>query len=346
MPVATRMLQGLTALVGGAAVAVLLLEVSLHLLPVSGATAAGYYIDPLILTYPAQHSFTMATGWDLQNAQREHTNNFGFIASRDFRPDPSAVAVIGDSFVEASMLRPADRIGPLLEARLDDRPVYAMGMPGSALLDYAERMRFAAEQFGVHDFVVLLERGDVAQSLCGSGNIHGPCLDRATLEPRTEKQGPPGALKRVLRNSALAQYLFSQLKLDPVAWLRQKLAREPTASAPPRNIGQASDDAAERVVTEFFTRTRAYRSGRMIFVLLGTPGPGRDQLTNAAAAEQSTIIEAEPLLRDCEARTGWSMRVSPQDAHLNRIALDVLAAAAARALGGSVDRPDPCIGGA
>src|SRR5262249_49116400 len=152
----------------------------------------------------------------------EHrSNNYGFLDARDFERDPNAVALIGDSFVEASMLPQRDRLGPQIERRLQAREVYAMGAPGSALLDYAERIRFASERFDIHDFVLLLEHGDVAQSLCGSGNVHAPCLDRVTLAPRTEKQPPPGTLKKVLRSSALAQYLFSQLKLDPAGWLQR-----------------------------------------------------------------------------------------------------------------------------
>ncbi|SFC66212.1 hypothetical protein SAMN05216344_12836 [Polaromonas sp. OV174] len=59
------------------------------------------------------------------------------------------------------MLAAPDRPGAQLERALGTRPVSAMGNPGTALVDYAERIRFAHTHFGVRDFVVLMERGDV-----------------------------------------------------------------------------------------------------------------------------------------------------------------------------------------
>jgi hypothetical protein len=100
-----------------------------------------------------------------------------------------------------------------------------MGSAGTALLDYAERIRFAHEQFGVRDFVVLLERTDVAQALCGSGNVTSQCLDPKTLSPRTEFVVPASPLKRALRESALAQYLASQLKILPAKLAQQIFTR-------------------------------------------------------------------------------------------------------------------------
>src|SRR5882672_9601140 len=170
----------------GCLAALLALELLFRLLPTSTATRTGYHIDPLIITYAPHHEFTLSSGWSLSNAHRYRANNFGFLTSREFVPDPSAVALIGDSFVEASSLAEDERLGAQLERELSGRPVYTMGSPGSSLLDYAERMRFAHDRFGIVDFVLLVERGDVRQALCGSNNIQGPCLDPRTLAPRIE----------------------------------------------------------------------------------------------------------------------------------------------------------------
>jgi hypothetical protein len=313
------------------------LEVLFRVLPVSTSSATGYYIDPVIMTYPAHWKFTTATGWNLHNAQRHVANNYGFVAGRDFAPDPSAIALIGDSFVEASMLPLRERLAAQLEARLDARPVYAMGGPGSALLDYAERIRFASSKFGVRNFVLLLEHGDVAQSLCGSGNVHGPCLDRTTLAPRVETQQPPGRLKRILRNLALPQYLFSQLKLDPNAWLaalRGGFGHRPAAPAAAEVNRDATQSPAtvKAVIDAFFARIGPYAKDRLIIVLLGTSNAAdapadivRDELRSAASRNGATLLEPTPEIEGQGARTGLSMRVSPTDAHMNRIALGLIA---------------------
>lgn len=331
-------------------------ELVLRALPVSTATRTGYHVDPLILTYPPQHRWTTATGWDLRNAQSHRANNYGFLTERDFVPDERSVALIGDSFVEASMLDPADRLGPQLERRLG-RPVYAMGGPGSALLDYAERIRFAHEKFGIRDFVILMERGDVRQSLCGSGNIHGPCLDRQTLVPRTETQAPAGLAKRVLRESALAQYLFSQIKLNPQRLWGQILAQSrpvtPEAASARKEeasgVPAASEQAVAAVTNAFIERVRPHVAGRLVVII----DHGRNRIYGQARQDDTeisqflahlrasdiTAINPEPLYRDHVARSNLKLEVGPYDGHLNRKGLGIIASAAAGALGSPPPAP-------
>lgn len=329
---ARRAARALGCALLGIAAALVTLELLFRVLPVSTSTATGYYDDPLILTYPPHLTFTTATGWDLERARLQHANNFGFLADHDFVRDPSAVALIGDSFVEASMLAPRERLAAQLERRLAGRPVYAMGVPGTSLLDYAERMRFASQRFGIRDFVLLLEHGDVAQSLCGSGNNDGPCLDPRTLAPRIETIPPAGRLKRVLRSSALAQYLFSQLKLDPAGSLHALLARFRGAAPAMRDPSGISAYAVDRVLSEFFARTRPYRTGRLLLLLMGDAPSGdlvRDHLESAARREGAVLVEVGPPLRAFTARTGLSSYVSPRDHHLNGLALGIVADEAA-----------------
>lgn len=330
---------------------ILACELVLQGLPVSSATLTGYYTDPQILTYPAGHRWRVATGWDLRNARDLRANNAGFVADHDFRRDPQAVALIGDSFVEASMLRAPDRPGAQLEAALGGRAVYALGGPGSALLDYAERIRHAHTQFGVRDFVVLMERGDVRQSLCGSGNIHGPCLDRASFAPRTETQPPPGLVKRVLRHSALAQYLLGQLKLNPQRLWRQVLAQsQPPAEstrAPVAKTVTVEERAralseVDAVARAFFERAKPHVQGRLVIVLDGkrdgAPLPAdaddgaRAHFIALARQAGATVIDAEPLYRAHDAASALKLEVGPYDAHLNALGLGLLMRAAAGAL--------------
>ena len=328
-------------------------ETALRFLPVSTSTETGYYFDPLILTYPAHHDWMSSTGWDLRNAQRQRSNNVGFLAARDFAPNARAVALIGDSYVEASMLPAEERPSAQLEAAIGDRPVFALGGPGSALLDYAERIRFASERFDVQDFVVLVERGDLRQSLCGSGHVHGPCLDRRTLEPRVETQAPPGLAKRVLRHSALAQYLFGQLKLSPRRLWRQVLAqaRPVTPPAPanrvpgstaPRSASDPASAAADAVTAAFFDRIRGRVQGKLVIVIDGdrraiysgrpTVDPERARFIDLARAAGAIVVDADPLFRAQLERSPLKLDVGPYDAHLNALGAAVVARAAGEAL--------------
>lgn len=328
-------------------------ELALRVLPVSTSTVTGYHLDPLIITYPPHHNWTASTGWDLRNAQHNRSNNAGFLAHRDFVHDPRAVALIGDSFVEASMLEEIDRPGQQLERALVDRPVFTMGGPGSALLDYAERIRLARARYGVRDFVLLMERGDVRQSLCGSGNIHGPCLDKQTLMPRTTTQPPPDVLKRIMRHSALAQYVFGQLRFDTGRLWLQAIAQsrpiEPpllTGATDGETPKVASPDntlpSLDAVVKTFFSRIEGKVSGRLIIVLdsdraalyRGKPtvDAARARFISLARDAGAVVIDTEPLFRAHLARSPLKFDVGPDDGHFNRLGVSIVTSAAADAL--------------
>lgn len=328
-------------------------ELVLRALPVSTATLTGYHVDPLIMTSPARHEWTVATGWDLRNAQRLRANNLGFVAEHDFEPDPGAVALVGDSYVEASMLPAAARPAAQLERALGgQRKVYALGGPGSSLLDYAERIRFASERLGVRDFVVLMEAGDVRQALCGSGQVHARCLDARTLEPRTELMPQPGTLKRWLRHSALAQYLFSQLKVDPARLWKLALASSrpveahapaaKPAAAPAAGPGAAQVDA---VTAAFLRRVEPYVKGRLVVLVDAdrgrlargqVPGDfGRARFMALAREAGVRVVDAEPLVRRHYAQSKLSLDVGPYDGHLNEFGVGLFTAAAAEALLGA-----------
>ncbi|MDE2367618.1 MAG: hypothetical protein KGN16_01505 [Burkholderiales bacterium] len=329
---------------------VLLGEVTCRVLPVSTSTRTGYYTDPDVQTYPAHAQWQVSTGWDLRNPETLHSNGAGFSATREFIPDPHAVAFIGDSFIEASMLDAQDRPGAQLERELGGRrPVYAMGTPGTALLDYAERIRYAHERWQVRDFVILMETGDIRQALCGSGNVVSRCLDPKSLAPRIERYPEPTPVKRLLRESAFAQYLFSQLKLDPAGSLRRAVVavsstfhrREarPTAADTPDRA-----EVTEAVAHAFFERIAPYRTGRLVIIVDGRRTP-QSTLAPALMAERqrfiglarragAIVIDAEPLYWRQLERSPQLLSVGPYDGHLNPLGVRVVCAAIAAALEG------------
>jgi hypothetical protein len=344
-------------------------ELLLQLLPVATATQTGYHADPAIFSYPPHHRFTMSTGWDLRNSQHLQANNMGFVARHDFVGNANAVALIGDSFVEASMLAAADRADAQLERSLGAaRPVYGMGGPGSALLDYAERIRWAVRHFEVRDIVVLMERGDVRQSLCGSGNVHFACLDRQSLAPRTETLPAPGIAKRWLRHSALAQYLFGQLKVEPTGLWRKAIEQSRPAATPLQThaagvlgaaVGPAPGAVAgtggrsgppadirlvDAVTDRFFDRIDGQVAGRLIIVLDSDRGrlrqhlpiddPERRHFIERARAHGATVVDTEALFTAHYARSSLRLEVGPYDSHLNPLGLRLAMAAAANALTG------------
>ena len=309
------------------------LEALFRVLPVSTATRSAYHIDPLILTYPAHHCFTAATGWDLKNVQRNCTNNFGFLADRDFVHDPQAVALIGDSFIEANMLPASERLAAQLEARLAGAPIYAMGGPGSNLLDYAQRAKFAAAKFGTRTFIFVVERGDVKQSICGSGNVHGWCIDARTLRPKTAVQAPPSALKRLARESALAQYVFSQLRFD-ISKTFAKL-KNPAVQRPNAEARDLSLEATAPILNQFLEQLSTIQGGRFLLLIdadrvrlsatRSSEGNDLKSLKEAVTAMNATVIDPTVAFREYVAHTGRVLEVGPYDRHWNGDAVRIVA---------------------
>ncbi|MFT3717857.1 hypothetical protein [Pseudorhodoferax sp.] len=348
------MARRLLSFLAGLAAAAVIAEVMLRLLPVSTATMTGYYHDPDLLTYPSGHTWTMATGWDLRNPQTLHANNWGFAAAHDFVPDASAVALVGDSYVEASMLAPGDRPAAQLEALLGGtRRVYALGTPGTAMLDYAQRIRFASERFQIRDFVVLMEGADARQALCGSGNVVSRCLDPATLQPRIVRQPPPSLWARIARRSALAQYLMSQLRFKPATLVKATFTRTPpedrdaTAErsrpvVPAPQQVQAKRAMVDAVVAEFLATIPRDAVRRLVIVVDGQRnGPANPP--ELADLERAYLIErlrqSGAIVHDLELRyaehavhSERSLAVGPYDGHLNRLGVRLAMSAAAESL--------------
>lgn len=339
----------------GIAAFVVLCELMFRALPVSSATNFGYHLDPKIPTYAPLHDWRYATGWDLRHAQKLRTNNFGFVSALDFKRDESAVALIGDSYVESASLDAVDRPAAQLERALaGQRAVYAMGSAGTALLDYAERIRFAHENFGIRDFVVLVERGDVRQALCGSGNVHSQCLDPKSLQPRTVTVPDPSPAKRVLRDSAFAQYLVSQLKIVPDTLWQQAFrkseasetaVREPQSASSAATKREASDQAmrvVDAVARVFFERVKPHVTGRLVIVVdsdrdalmrgRAVDDPPRRRFIERAREAGAVVVDTEPLFRAHFKQSGLSLDIGPRDGHFNPLGTRLIAVHAALAL--------------
>lgn len=350
------MFRSLIIATASASVTLLLGEGLCRLLPVSTATMSGYYIDEEVMSYPPRHRFTLATGWDLRNSQRLQANDWGFVSDLDFVPDPNAVVLIGDSFVEANMLGDVDRPARQLIAALGgQRPVYGLGSPGTALLDYAQRIRLTSQRLGVRDFVVWADAGDTRQALCGSGNVHSRCLDPITLAPRIERQTPPGVVKRLARHSALLQYFFGQLKLDVGQLWRDLFTRQvphlrPAASSPQiyPEARQHAIAVIDAVVDNFFREIAPFRGGRLVFVLDGRRSAEepsndlrdteRDHLIARLRAGGAEVIDLEPVFRRHLRNSPLSVEVGPYDAHLNSLGVRLVMEQAAKVLRSQASR--------
>ncbi|MBT9465177.1 MAG: hypothetical protein IV113_14190 [Hydrogenophaga sp.] len=350
------MIKRILLLLSGVLAVIVAAELVLRVLPVSTATRTDYHLTPNLLTYPPHHEWTMATGWDLRNVQHMRSNNMGFAAEHDFVSGSDAVGLIGDSYVEASMLPPADRPAAQLGRALGGRLVYAMGGPGSSLLDYAERIEWAYQTLGLRTFVVLMEHVDASQALCGSGNVHARCLLPDTLEPALRRRPPSSPLKDVLRESALAQYVNSQLKFSasrltstdfwgtgaPSEAAKPNMDPAATAaSTAPAPLEPEQKKVVDAAVNEFFRQFETMKDIRVVFVIdmkrrnLETGGNKPDEgyhLAQRLLERGQLVVRGEPLYREHQRRSTLRLDMGPHDTHLNGIGVKLLMDAAAEVL--------------
>jgi hypothetical protein len=328
----------------GALSVLVVLETTLRLLPTPTATRVGQYIDPFVTTYPPGHAFRTATGWSLLNARQQQANEHGFIPSRAFQPTPNAIALIGDSLVEQSMLPPEQRLASVLQVSGLGAEVYAMGVPGSSLFDYLERVRYARDQLGVRNFWIVIERADVRESLCATGVYTDACMD-GLGEIRRIRRPPRSALYNALGESAVLQYFVGVLRLSPrrLATLFRPVSLQGKLPSPPpgdvdgrvhRSTSAVSIEE-QQVIDRFVNELSAMpslRIGLLIDPVVGSLHRDDEfidqslaQLSNRAHQLGIPAIHPRRELALYSAKTGLEMHIGPYDAHWNMRANCVVA---------------------
>lgn len=350
----------------GALAFAIALEVVLRIVPTPQATLMGRYVTPFVTTYPPGHTFRTATGWSLLNAQRHRANEHGFIPDDAFAPAPDAMALVGDSLVEQSMLPASQRLATLLREFRVGAPVFSMGIPGSSLFDYLERARFAFQELGVDTFWIVVEKADIAQSRCEVGVYTDACL--ATNGAVVRLPGAPrNPWRDTLARSALLQYFVGLLRLSPgrlLAALGRDAAPDPendldasayTPSAD-RSAAPSVSDADSAVIERFIGAVTAWKDVRIGLLIdpeitslprvepFGDPGLRR--LSERAKAAGVPVVHPYRALAQLRTVVGLDLRVGPYDAHWNVLANCVIASEMVAALPGGqragVSEPQTC----
>lgn len=215
----TRELLGalLGALVA-AIVLVVVVEVALRVLPiVSGvhrqSPRPGAASSSARLL--ANHDYTWSLGWDLRHVVHGKTNAMGFIAPYDYATDQPAIALLGDSFVEAQMLAYDESLAGKLDARLTGG-MHALnfGLSGAALPHYLGMAREMGARFRFEGAVIVVTGYDYEEGFETKEGVYrwgdDPQRELIVLVPAAER----GRLVSVVRELALVRYVRANLKLS------------------------------------------------------------------------------------------------------------------------------------
>lgn len=323
---------------------VLLAELSLHALPAS----TGYNLgavdarEPILRGQPYS-AYTYSRGWNFRLENSGVLNNFGFRSSYDYTPDPRAVAVIGNSFIQADALLPRDTMSERLRELLR-APTYAIGADGFTLADYLVAARWASATFDAHTLLVLLTTGDLKRSCLPRLGEHYLRSGDGTISLALVERGAPSRLKQLLNESRLFRYVFDNLRVSAnwsKGWRRQTDGEpNPEAAAADRGCGEDEfEDAASRFLLGSFHELETNRHARVIFVL--APGYRREQgvvaggirdvdlFADRAAHEGFAVVHLDAAF-SAALRSGTRLDFMPIDGHWN-VAANALAAQAVAA---------------
>jgi hypothetical protein len=217
----TDLLLSLLLSVVSLALCLLAAEAALRFLPVSTGlrslpvTAA----DP-VLHYTPNMPFTNSLGWDMHNVVHGRVNNAGFVNDQDYVVGGAPlIAVVGDSFIEAQMVRYPQTLQGRLAAALKDRRVYSFAASGAPLSQYLVWASHAVKAFGAQAVVISVVGNDFDESLGAYKprpafwqyypDANG--VLQLTLNPHR-----PSTLIMLARHSALARYLILNLHAMPL----------------------------------------------------------------------------------------------------------------------------------
>jgi len=264
-----------------------LAEGALRLLPVnSGLNAQAVNEAQPVFRFRPDADYVWSKGPGLSMVNKGHINNEGFINDNDYEQsaDLPVMAVIGDSYVEASMIPfPQSIAGRLAGALKEKTRVYSFAASGAPLSQYLAWAEFARKTYRPRSMVFVVVGNDFDESLLAYKQAPGfhyfalkqdgdPTLRRIDYEPET--------WRIILRRSALARYLILNLHADimvrdPVNFWRSILSPPPSnafAGNVPLTVSPERGNAAKSAVEAFFRELPA-RSGlppeRILFLVDG-----------------------------------------------------------------------------
>ena len=243
----------------GALAALLLLEGILRLLPVHESLHKLPVNDenPMMRFRP-NRQFTFSTGWNFSLVNEVRVNDHGFISDFPYDRDATSplLAVIGDSYVEAAMVRFSDTCaGSLARALAPAGRVYAFGVNASALSQYVAYAEYVRETFRPDGLVIVVTDNDFDESLLNDNSLPGYhyFVETDGQLVLRRKDFAPNLPRELARKSALARYIALNVRgatgggrLTPMPDGRKLLlAGTPVATDPERMSG------SKRVVDTF-----------------------------------------------------------------------------------------------
>ncbi|QGZ41774.1 hypothetical protein IP92_00765 [Pseudoduganella flava] len=307
------------------------LEVVFRLLPVSSGIRMTDTVPGMpYASYRPQQPYIYSYGWALNNMQRGVTNRQGFTNSKDLQDGANAL-VLGDSFIESFMNRYEDTVQGRLDAAVGE--VYAAAASGNTLADALVLSRHFLPLTHAKHIIVFVEPGDLRaiEQPAGRGHNHFT-FDGATVGLHQVPYVEPAA-RRLVVKSALARYVYYQLKLPELTKGGTTKAWDKPDSAALARHREYRDRALAFLMTELDKLRREYGT-EFVFLVDGDRnaiyshgkaepnwlGDDREQLFAEVRKHGFGLVDMQPLFAEHWQRYHERMDFLPMDGHWNPVA--------------------------
>ena len=276
-----RLLHIGIVIVGATIFPLLLIEVTLHLFPVSSVTSAMETNDQNpIPRYQPNQSYVFSKGSQFEIVNAGRINNYGFVNDQDYvkHAADGPLVVIGDSYVEALMVPYEQTVqGRLSRLLTSNRLVYSLGISGAQLADYLSFAQFARNEFHPCAMVFIVIGNDFDESLAKYNTGPGHHFEQVggTSDFRVVRTDyRPSLWKRMIRHSALVRYLWKTVGIGDISGVvLQKLGTSD------RYVGNTAATVSQEHLTDsqmavdYFLRELSRQAGipksRILFVVDG-----------------------------------------------------------------------------
>ena len=203
----------------------LLLELAMNLLPVaSGLQSLPVSMENPILRYRPNRPYVFSHGAMLDNVNYGRVNNAGWVNDQDYvKSGLPLIAIVGDSFIEAQMVPYEQTVqGRLSKALANTFRVYSFANSGAPLSQYLILARHAVDEYQAKAVVINVVINDFDESHVAYKS--GPGFWLYVTDPKGQLRlqffpHNPGGLWILARQSALARYIFINLKFDYIRFI-------------------------------------------------------------------------------------------------------------------------------
>lgn len=288
----------IVSIVIGISACLVVLEIVLRFLPVCDAQLRRPVNEHNpVARFEPNRTVQWSSGWNLSMANTIHINNDGFVSSIDYDPHGGGplLAVIGDSYVEASMVPyQLTGAGRMIEALAGRARVYSFGVSGSPLSEYLAFAEYARDTYHPDALVIAIIGNDFDESLLAYKKDPGYHYFAERPDGSLELvriDYAPGRMKQIARHFALARYCLINLDLLrlPTRLRARSVSNNPYAAFVGNTVADADEDrvARSKRAVDAFLEELPERSGldpsRILLVIDGMRPHLYDSATLAMA---------------------------------------------------------------